>query len=208
MITPMMIDEVNEHTTAVVNGIPAPPEPFSLTDLMIEGYEEFKGCVPIKRNMSESIFLDIQGEGYVNYIFLQASSTLSSNMVFRIMIDDKYLYNVGAAPAGLSANTLIGFAISSQSFRSYNGTTVGTFLGNILFPAVQAPRYLNNPIAILGKSKLVVLKSDNASDGFCFTEQPIKFKKNLKVTGRTWSSQYEYSANLFTHYYLKTGGGN
>lgn len=194
MITPMMIDEVNEHTTAAVNGIPTPPEPFSLTDLMIEGYEYQKVETRIS-TQSTITTLDVYGEGYLEGLLLQSDSTTQLPATMRVLIDGKIIYNVSYST--ITAWKPCGFAVSDAVYAATNTismfglclSTTGGYFSNI------------ENKNILGKTDITAI---DAGECFFFIKYPIHFKKRLQVVS---SLGYKYGY-LRGGYYLKTGGGN
>lgn len=194
MITPMMIDEVNDHTTAAVNAIPTPPEPFSLTDLMIEGYE-YQNVETRISTQSTITPLDVYGEGYLEGLLLQSDSTTQLPATMRVLIDGKIIYNVSYS--AITAWKPCGFAVSDAV---YAATDTISMFGLILTTTGGYFRGIENKNT-LGKTDITAI---DAGECFFFIKYPIHFKKRLQVVS---SLGYKYGY-LRGGYYLKTGGGN
>lgn len=202
---PMLIDEINEHTTATIGSMPTPSR---VTDLMIDGYEELKNATVLLGTEKDEDLIRISGEGYVDYILLRTEAVLSTGCRFRIIIDGRYIYDVGIGEKGLTSGWTIGMVNSGLLYKFYDGLHTRTSIGNIPIHVSQDINNLSGPMALLGKWNITTFTSDSPADSVCLLPVPIRFGKSLRVGGRLWAANDVKVATLLTHYYLKTGGGN
>lgn len=209
MINPIMIDEINQHTTEAVNGIYI-PQPFSLTDLMIEGYEEkriLNTAVNMQDTGAEKILFDISGEGFINYLLLSNFIGSANSQYVKCLIDDKQIF--GYRTTALEGNGIFGFTADSWYQSMVNGDPkLIQCLGNMNISNTVNNTYPINvnfggAHLLLGAQTVETLSKSDVS----LLGQPIHFKKNFKLVlnGYTMTG---HTGKIYCNYYLKTGGGN
>lgn len=190
---PIIIDEINEHTTEAVNSIPAP---FSLTDLMIDGYEHRNIKAYVPANKALQMICSAIGEGYFEGIYVLSGYINQAKFALRLTIDDKVvLYETSEY---ISSYTPFGFATADNMFFVYLNNNSPNY--NI-FGVTHNVGYFQDEIAhTLGSASSVNLENGRS---FFRIKDPIHFKNSVKVEVLLGSA-----GNVYGGFYLKTGGGN
>lgn len=191
----MVIDEINEHITKAISGIPEPPKPFNLTDLIIDGYERTGGKANFNYgNTTNTRILSVVGEGYVNYAIVGIVTRI------KIYIDSKLIYNGYNG----SANW-IGVCYDGMVKCAGNGSSNAFIIAG---PTISSMGVSTRNIDKVAPDYLIKLNSSNPTcTTLCTVPAPIKFNKSFEVYLQGQSSG-DGSTSLVYDYYLKTGGGN
>ena len=194
MYNPMLIDEINEHTTAAVGGIDLSPVQNAveenMSNLLINGYRE--GIVKTDgfSGIGWRDLLSITGEGYIDEFLL-----VSGNGQPELILDGKTIFK---------ANSMI-----YPDMTSPFGFTLKDYLWQAGVVNEIMCHALYEYMSIYGKSadsppntfmKEQLFTGGNVKNAFMIIPAPIKFKQSLKI--RYYAST-EYCRGII-HYWVKT----
>lgn len=223
MINPIMIDEINQHTTEAVSLINqnttkavAPIQPLlndNLCNLGIGGYTE-KTAYYIRQNQyhNNTRIFSVTGEGYISYLMAMFNSGGNAGIygMLKITIDDNVIYHVDSYGYFYEYMPL-GFIAIPYLHRAMQNTTL--YFRNPVYPQSNiTEEYLSHYNLtvdfqpIFGADKVTFTAANNGKRTLTVLPQPLRFRKNIAVDLTMASSNT--SIRMGCHYYLKTGGGN
>ena len=206
MYNPMMIDEINQHTTAAVGGIDLSPVQAAVSDnlseLFINGYREKALYFGNFDTLGLKTLIDVQGEGYVDAFVIARG--FGSPVV---TIDGNVC---GSRSSSLNISEAYPFGFTLKDYLLYTGTDSNGRSEWFLTYLSGGSRFVHftghaSHLPIRGYMDGGFFDGEmKESAVFSIIPAPVKFKHSLKITFNTNTGVGGTNFSSFIHYWLKT----